>query len=45
MGFLNVIVNEGLYDREFVERWTNATHLVRSDNGKLLRESDLAEGN
>jgi len=41
MGFLNVIVNEGLYDKTFVEKWTNATHLVRADTGKLLRESDL----
>jgi anaerobic selenocysteine-containing dehydrogenase len=44
MGFLNVIINEGLYDREFVTKWTNATHLVRGDNGKLLRENDLVEG-
>ena len=44
MGFLNVIIQEGLYDKEFVEKWTNATHLVRSDTGKLLRESDLVDG-
>ncbi|HEY31873.1 MAG TPA: molybdopterin-dependent oxidoreductase [Dehalococcoidia bacterium] len=44
MGFLNVIINEGLYDKEFVEKWTNAAHLVRSDTGKLLRESDWVEG-
>jgi anaerobic selenocysteine-containing dehydrogenase len=44
MGFLNVIINEGLYDEEFVRRWTNAPHLIRGDNGKLLRESDLAGG-
>ncbi len=44
MGFLNVIINEGLYDRAFVERWTNAAHLVRSDTGKLLRESDIVKG-
>src|SRR4030043_790676 len=43
MGFLNVIINEGLYDRAFVEKWTNSAHLVRSDTGKLLRESDLAK--
>ncbi len=42
MGFLNVIINEGLYDREFVEKWTNAPHLVRVDTGKLLHEDDLA---
>ncbi|NQT31860.1 MAG: molybdopterin-dependent oxidoreductase [Deltaproteobacteria bacterium] len=44
MGFLNVIINEGLYDKDFVEKWTNAPHLVRSDTGKLLRESDLIKG-
>jgi anaerobic selenocysteine-containing dehydrogenase len=43
MGFLNVIINEGLYDRAFVEEWTNAPFLIRSDTGKLLRASDLAE--
>jgi len=44
MGFLNVIVNEGLYDKNFVEKWTNAPHLIRSDTGKLLRENDLTRG-
>jgi len=44
MGFLNVIINEGLYDKEFVEKWTNAAHLIRCDTGKLLRESHLVQG-
>ncbi|MGB2827290.1 MAG: molybdopterin-dependent oxidoreductase, partial [Dehalococcoidales bacterium] len=44
MGFLNVIISEGLYDKGFVEKWTNATHLIRGDTGKLLRESDLVDG-
>jgi anaerobic selenocysteine-containing dehydrogenase len=44
MGFLNVIVNEDLYDHGFLEKWTNAAHLIRGDTGKLLRESDLGEG-
>jgi anaerobic selenocysteine-containing dehydrogenase len=44
MGFLNVITKENLYDHEFLEKWTNAAHLIRKDTGKLLRESDLAEG-
>ena len=43
LGFLNVILNEGLYDRDFVEKWTNAPFLIRSDTGKLLRASDLAK--
>jgi anaerobic selenocysteine-containing dehydrogenase len=42
MGFLNVIVNEQLFDRTFVEKWSNAPHLIRMDKGRLLRESDLA---
>jgi anaerobic selenocysteine-containing dehydrogenase len=44
MGFLNVIINEGLYDKDLVKKWTNAPHLVRSDTGKLLRESELVKG-
>jgi anaerobic selenocysteine-containing dehydrogenase len=43
MGFLNVIINEDLYDHEFLQKWSNAAHLIRKDTGKLLRESDLAE--
>jgi len=42
MGFLKVIIDEDLYDHEFVEKWTNAGHLLREDTGKLLRESDIA---
>jgi anaerobic selenocysteine-containing dehydrogenase len=41
MGFLNVIINEKLYDESFVEKWTNAHHLIRSDTGRLFRESDF----
>jgi len=44
MGFLNVIINEKLYDEGFVEKWTNAHHLIRCDAGRLLRESDLVDG-
>ena len=44
MGFLNVIINEGLYDKAFVEKWTNSPHLVRSDTGALLRAADLVAG-
>ncbi len=43
MGFLNVILNEKLYDRGFLEKWTNAAHLIREDTRKLLRESDIIE--
>ena len=36
LGLLNVILTEELYDRPFVERWTNAPFLVRRDTGDLL---------
>jgi len=41
MGFLNVIIDENLYDHDFLMNWTNGTHLIRKDTGKLLRENDL----
>lgn len=44
MGFLNILINEDLYDHEFLEKWTNGNHLVREDTNHLLRESDLSEG-
>jgi anaerobic selenocysteine-containing dehydrogenase len=44
MGFLNVIINEKLYDRSFVEKWTNSPHLIRSDTGVLLRAADVVAG-
>ena len=43
MGFLNVIIEEGLYSTDFLENWTNGFHLVRKDTGRLIRESDLFE--
>lgn len=44
LSWLNVIMNEGLYDREFVERWTNAPYLVREDTNELLVEADIRSG-
>lgn len=44
MGFLNVIINEDLYDHRFLEKWTNGAHLIRRDANKLLRESDISSG-
>lgn len=43
MGFLHVIINENLFDRSFVEKWTNAAHLIRIDTGKLLRANELVK--
>lgn len=42
MGFLNVIINENLYDQAFLEKWTNCSHLIRKDTGKLIRENDIS---
>jgi len=44
MGMLHIIVNEGLYDEKFVEKWTNAPFLIRSDSDKLLRAGDIRNG-
>jgi anaerobic selenocysteine-containing dehydrogenase len=43
MGFLNVIIQESLYDAAFLKKWTNGAHLIRRDIGKLLREKDIDE--
>lgn len=43
MGMLKVILDENLFDHEFLEKWTNGAHLLREDTGKLLRESHLRE--
>ena len=44
MGLHYVIINENLYDNDFLIKWTNGHHLVRTDNGKTLRESDITAG-
>ncbi len=42
LAMTHVMIEHGWFDREFVCRWTNAPLLVRADNGRLLRESDLS---
>jgi anaerobic selenocysteine-containing dehydrogenase len=44
LSWLNVIIGEGLHDRKYVETWTNAPFLVRSDNKRLLRQGDVLAG-
>ena len=45
LGIAHVMIERGWFDVPFVRDWTNAPLLVRSDNGRLLRQSDLvAEG-
>ncbi|MEM2455204.1 MAG: molybdopterin-dependent oxidoreductase [Candidatus Bathyarchaeia archaeon] len=41
MAWAKIIIEEELYDKEFVENWTNAPFLVRTDKRKLLRECDV----
>ncbi len=44
LGMVNVVINEGLYDEEFVKEQTDLPFLVRDDTGLFLRESDCVEG-
>src|SRR5262247_2313213 len=44
LGIANVMIQHGWYDRAFVRDWTNGPLLVRSDSGRLLRESDVSPG-
>jgi anaerobic selenocysteine-containing dehydrogenase len=45
LAIAHVMVERGWFDRDFVTRWTNGPLLVRADNGRFLRESDLAPSN
>ena len=36
------MIERGWYDRAFIRDWTNGPLLVRTDSGRLLRESDLS---
>ena len=42
LGIASIMIERGWYDRAFVRDWTNGPLLVRTDNGRLLRESDLS---
>lgn len=44
LGMANVLVYEGLYDKQFMTNRTVAPFLVRNDNGMFLRESDITSG-
>lgn len=41
LGMINVMIEEGLYDYDFVRDWTTAPFLIRSDTGGFLKGSDL----
>lgn len=44
LSLANVIIERGLYDEDFVSKFTNLPLLVRQDNKKFLRESDVTSG-
>jgi nitrate reductase alpha subunit len=44
LGFAHVILREKLYDDDYVKRWTDLPLLVRMDNLKLLRASEVFGG-
>lgn len=44
MAWINRIIKDGIFDKDFVVNWTNAPFLVRVDSKKLLREADVKEG-
>jgi anaerobic selenocysteine-containing dehydrogenase len=41
LAMIDVMIEEKLFDEEFVRQWTNGPFLVRNDNGALLTEADL----
>lgn len=41
LGFSYVIINEKLYDPEYLKKYTDMPLLVRSDNGKLLKPQEV----
>ncbi|MBI3355113.1 MAG: molybdopterin-dependent oxidoreductase [Nitrospirae bacterium] len=44
MSMINVIIKEKLYDTEFIREQTDLPFLVKTNDGKLLRKSDMAKG-
>ena len=44
MSMIQVILEEDLWNKDFVKEQTDLILLVRDDNGKLLRQSDVFEG-
>ncbi len=44
LGLAHVIVNEGLYDEDFVKSQTDLPFLIRTDTGKMLRATEAIPG-
>jgi DMSO reductase family type II enzyme molybdopterin subunit len=44
LSMCKVIIDAGLYQKQFVQEQTDLPLLVRTDNGRFLRASDVSEG-
>ena len=44
LSIAGVMIDEGLFDVDFVRDWTNGPFLVRDDNGQFLTGADLEKG-
>ena len=44
MSMVQVILDEGIHDAAFIREQTDMPYLVRTDNGKFLRETDMLGG-
>jgi len=44
MAWIRYIIENELYDKQFVEKWTNAPFLVQVEPRKMLTESDVKPG-
>jgi nitrate reductase / nitrite oxidoreductase, alpha subunit len=44
MGMVNVLLDEDLIDRDYIREQSDLPFLVRLDNGRFLRESDVVGG-
>ena len=44
LAMVHVMIEEGLFDEDFVRDWTNGPFLLRTDNGAPLTEADLEAG-
>jgi anaerobic selenocysteine-containing dehydrogenase len=43
LAWIHVILEEELYNEEFIKNWTNGCHLVETKEGNCLWESDVTE--
>jgi anaerobic selenocysteine-containing dehydrogenase len=43
LAWSNYIIEQNLYNEEFVKEWSNAVFLVRTDDTKILRSADISK--